>query len=528
MVTPKRRPNGTYVLRKRLPDDVREAYARLYGARLEAKLTLPAGTKLSQVKQRFAEWLAEIEARIAALRAAAKGTGVALSTREARALAGEWYHWWIERRGKSSKRACEDRLSAVQEAIWACVDLDDTAPENPDDLWEDRPDVREAVRPVLADVGETAQFLAAKPIVLTNEARDLFLDYLYGDLAAALRRLIRLSEGDFSTDTYPERFPKVTQGTEGAITPSELFAKWVTEREPAAATVETWRYVFQAMALRFEERGAGSITSDEAEEWIKSLVTEKRSRSTVKTNWLNAANTVFGWGVSHKHLPRNPFAEVRLTVPRKQQMREPMFHAHEMRTILRAALSVADVVTQNDAARRWVPWLCAYTGARGGEITQLRGKDVFERDGIHALRITPDAGTVKNRKTREVPLHAHLIEQGFLEFVQRAGAGPLLFRERAQRADNRDPVRRAKPPASQARQRIAAWVRELGVSDKGLSPNHGWRHTFRQKAIRAGIDAGTIDNICGWAPASVGASYAPATLDDMAAALKKFPRYEAE
>src|SRR5689334_19478402 len=69
MPTPKRAPDGSYRLRKRLPDDVREQYARLYGPKYEAKLTLPAGTKPQEAKQRFGEWLAEVEGRIATIRA---------------------------------------------------------------------------------------------------------------------------------------------------------------------------------------------------------------------------------------------------------------------------------------------------------------------------------------------------------------------------------------------------------------------------------------------------------------------------
>jgi hypothetical protein len=44
------------------------------------------------------------------------------------------------------------------------------------------------------------------------------------------------------------------------------------------------------------------------------------------------------------------------------------------------------------AAKRWVPWLCAYSGARVGELTQLRVQDVEHRACGPVLRITPDAG----------------------------------------------------------------------------------------------------------------------------------------
>ena len=68
--------------------------------------------------------------------------------------------------------------------------------------------LRKALRPVLADVAETAQFLANKGMALDNETRNQFLDFLYDDLAATLNHLIRIKKGDLSPDTYRERFPK--------------------------------------------------------------------------------------------------------------------------------------------------------------------------------------------------------------------------------------------------------------------------------------------------------------------------------
>ena len=76
-------------------------------------------------------------------------------------------------------------------------------------------EVREAVRPVLADVGETAQFLSpsrsrshTKPAICSLTS--------YDDLAAALKRLLRFTEGDYGPDKYAERFPKAIEGTDRA------------------------------------------------------------------------------------------------------------------------------------------------------------------------------------------------------------------------------------------------------------------------------------------------------------------------
>ncbi len=79
----------------------------------------------------------------------------------------------------------------------------------------------------------------------------------------------------------------------------------------------------------------------------------------------------------------------------------------------------------------------AYSGARVNELTQLRGEDVFSRriggDEVWVMRITPEAGRVKTRKARDVPLYPHIVEHGFIDFVKRKGSGPLFYDPRRRR-----------------------------------------------------------------------------------------------
>jgi integrase len=496
---------------------VRDDYGHLHGPRSEAKFFRKADTKPHVARREFNEWLSDVEVRIANIRAQRNGEGQLLTRQQMRALAGEWYDWFLARHSPSERNWDEAR-DKVQDAMREVVGERRWEQNHPDDLWEHDEELRAATRPVLADVGEMAQFLATKTLVLTSDGRHQFLDHLYKDLAEALRRLIRLSKGDYSPDTYRERFPKPS-GADGGERPTQLFERWAKEREPARGTVEGWQYVFLEMDEYFKDRSATSISPTEAQRWIKSMISPSRKAGTVNNTWLNASNTVFGWAVKHKHIPSNPFAEVNVTVPKQTKLRDtPAFYPEEQRLILKAALGVDSTTTPDDAARRWVPWLCAYCGARVGEITQLRGCDVIKRDGTHALLITPDAGTVKNRKARVVPLHEHLIEQGFLEFAANHGDGPLFYTPRESK----------KPPYAQARQRLAEWVRSLGVADKELQPNHAWRHTFKQIADHAEISERTSNYITGHAQSNEGAKYGPPTVKQMADALKKFPRYELE
>jgi integrase len=400
---------------------------------------------------------------------------------------------------------------------------------DPDWKWAADEDVRLHMRPLAADKAETAQFLANRGIALTAEARDRFLDAVEDEFSAALQLLVRRANRDYTPDTRPQRFPKFAPAPHAASrAPScfELFEAWVKAVAPGASTIDRWRAVFLDLQSHFADGSAGSITADEAHEWKDRLVTKERSAKTVSDIWLVAARTVFGWALKERLIQANPFVGVTVTVPKKRRLRETdAFTPEEAQMILKASLTITNTSRPFGAACRWVPWLCAYTGARSGEITQLRGMDVIRRDGIDALRLTPEAGTIKTGSTRTVPIHEHLIAQGFLDFVKSRGDGPLFYNPERAPTAGVDPTNPRRPRAVKTRERLATWVRKIGVKDPQVRPNHAWRHTFKQIAERHQISEKVSDEITGHAPLTVGRGYGRPTLGDMAAALTKFPRY---
>jgi integrase len=355
-------------------------------------------------------------------------------------LAGEWYNWFVARYENDPGRP-----ERWETEWWRLIDaLLDHAPaevrEEPirDLEWTRDPEIRAGIRPVLADRGHTAQFLADRGLSLTNEAQTLFLDCVLDNYSAALLLLERRAKGDYEPDELPKSFPAFF--TSGPLTPWELFEGWVKSKQPAQSTVESWRTVFNTLTRDFPDRSASAITPDEAQQWLDKLITEERSAFTVRNTWLRATRTVFAWGARRK-LTSNPFEAAVVDVPRRKQLRPKWLYEHERVTILKAAAAVIEIDNPDDAARRWVPWLLAYSGARPQDITQLRGKDVQAVDGIWTLNVTPEAGTVKNAQARRVPLHDHLIEQGFLDFVKSKGDGPLFYRPRRAQGDNSEPTK---------------------------------------------------------------------------------------
>jgi hypothetical protein len=226
MATPRRSKSNSITVRKGIPKDVRSEYQRLYGPGWEAKLSVPAGTPAHEAKIRASEFLAEVETRIATIRAAKRGEGRSLSQRQALALAGEWYIWFVARheenpgppeRWRDLVEALGDHLmhhapDHVVEQGWRELD------------WMREPEVLEGIRPQVADEAKTAQFLAAKALVLSNDVQAMFLDRVLPEFMNAILLLERRAGGDYGADERPALFPKFEGGPRPSTTGGGRFS----------------------------------------------------------------------------------------------------------------------------------------------------------------------------------------------------------------------------------------------------------------------------------------------------------------
>ncbi|WP_354133595.1 tyrosine-type recombinase/integrase [Bradyrhizobium sp. S3.9.1] len=520
---------GAYVARKGIPKDVRPDYAARYGMAWEEKFYLEPSASEHEAKARFGEWLADVETRIARLRAARKQAPASLTRQNAYALAGRWYAWFIARHEKDIRTPGHWK-SLGDTLVWDVIrphapEEYETNPNNdPHWDWQFTPEVRAEIRPAIAAEAQITAFLLEEGISLTPDAERLFVDAVADNLYGAFLRLENIARGNYAPDDALASFPAYENvaALPSRLSVKSLFEAWAKAVQPATSTLDRWSAVFNAADGHFPD--AVNIEFTAAKEWMNSLISEERSADTVATVWRTALKTVFAWGMAEKLIKSNPFREVRINVPRRNVERETKaFSREEAKTILAAALVCDDSKSYDERARRWVPWICAYSGARAGEITQLRGMDLQQRGGDYFIRLTPSAGKIKTRKARTIPLHEHLIAQGFLGFVERAHGGPLFYNvDRAGKPGKKAP---RQSQAERTRGRLGSWVRSLGITDPELSPNHAWRHTFKAQAARVKMDERYSDAITGHAPATTGRAYTTPTPEDLAEAMKKFPRY---
>lgn len=480
------RTRGTYTSRIKIPRDVAADYARTFGQGWSVKTSWKGLTE-AQAREKHAQWVNMIQARFTALRAARNGQQRTLDHRELHALAGLWYVEYMDQ--YESQPAPVESYDGELSAFEDDEDLSGAgfATEAKADAW-------------LLDHGHA----------LTPESREAFLDVVRPLYVEALTTLAKRAQGDYSRDPIRDTFPTL-QRHEDAVSLTALWDQWVTEKQPAHGTVRRWKAVIAAANAHWPDMR--KVTEADARTWLKSLVTFERSAFTVATIWRTALKTICNWAMDEGKLASNPFARVKIAVPRKNETRDSKaFTDDEVRTILTAAFRYQGSDKHHDA-KRWLPFLMFYSGCRVGEAAQLRGQDIVERDGAWAMTFT----YTKTHRARTVPIHSDLIAQGFLDFARSRGAGPLFYNGSEDRAQIDD-----------VGQNVGEWVRSLGVNDPEIRPSHAWRHLFKLAAERAGIPERISDVITGHKAASVGRAYGAPLLSDLAREIEKLPCYKVE
>lgn len=173
-----------------------------------------------------------------------------------------------------------------------------------------------------------------------------------------------------------------------------LYGQYAAEAKISPATVEQWRKYINHLVAFLGFDAAGTVTTDDLLRWRQHLKGETfrgkpLSSKTINGSYLAAASVTFAYGFAERILPSNPMRDVdNVRADRKPKLRDRDFTLAERKLILSAASAVVQsgrLSKEKALSRRWVPWICAYTGARVNEITQLRKEDFTERDGIWCI-----------------------------------------------------------------------------------------------------------------------------------------------
>ncbi|MGS0675151.1 site-specific integrase [Shewanella sp. 125m-1] len=219
-----------------------------------------------------------------------------------------------------------------------------------------------------------------------------------------------------------------------------------------------------------------------------------------KKEYLAAAKQFYGWLKKHGRLKANHLELIGLKAQRHERKKvseqRQRWQPEQLARLFKhpnfAGLNEAS--TQEQKQHYWIPLLLLYTGARTGEICQLKTCDIYQKDHIWCIDIN-DKGDKRHLKTnyshRIVPIHSTLIAHGFIEYVKgrQCANQTNLFHLKPTGADNDWGV-------GFARQFVRV-LRECNMTGAQRPTLHSFRHTFIDELQQIGIEEFVANELVG-------------------------------
>lgn len=218
---------------------------------------------------------------------------------------------------------------------------------------------------------------------------------------------------------------------------------------------------------------------------------------------LDRLRTFFNWALQRREMTHNPLTGLRLqTTAEKYTHTRRGFRPEELAALfdpVRRATMCAD-----DPHYYWLPVMALFTGARLGELAQLRVNDLDQVGGVWGVHITAESSkALKNAQSRRfIPLPERLLALGLLDYAQTMkDAGNYELFPGGAVASKNGPGDKVSKWFNRTYMRKAC-----GLGD-GETSFHSFRHTFLSAADRLGISEAQVGALTGHAARSVQARH---------------------
>ena len=316
---------------------------------------------------------------------------------------------------------------------------------------------------------------------------------------------------------------------------AELFEQYAVSTELPGKTADSWRTYIKRANSYFKGKPAAQLDDQDMRSFAEALRQDSKDTNpagralttkTVNDNYLASLSAVYKWAIEKKKLTNDPTKGVRVKARKVETLPIEGYTREQVAKVLKATRQPQSARTKPETAniRRWVPWLCAFTGARISEILWLKRKDVGFTSGVAYVSIYPDtdggARSTKNVSSiRHTPLHPAIIEEGFLAYLESLPEGEEYLFPGNWEDKNGD---RAKTPAN----RLRDWLKTKALPNANwerLNPNHSFRHWLTSECRIAKIDGDYARVLTGHRHKDVHGRYGPADTPTLYNELKAIP-----
>ncbi|TPK80395.1 hypothetical protein FJ527_01060 [Mesorhizobium sp. B2-4-18] len=325
--------------------------------------------------------------------------------------------------------------------------------------------------------------IATKGLVIDDQSRRNVLITVSDALDRAASTNLAKAGGDYSgtgvTAVYPAFEKSDARPGLGGATSKISLSSIIDEQKRRrslgkdaiglnAKTEQKFRRHSASFTVFAKTDDASTITTKLVRDWMEDLLVKAQVSNRTVKDMLSSLRTVVQWGRQQHpevfHPLANPVSGVTPPEAHSRPSSELTYTLEEAKRVLTAARRSTNHNT------RWLPWLCAYSGARVEEIAGLRREDFFKsgRNWFYHIRAKPSRSIKNSNSERRVPVHPALVDEGLIDFLEKAKSGVRLF---------------TRSPS----QDISRFVRSTVKIERNVPPSHGWRHLFEDICTAAGV-----------------------------------------
>ncbi|MBZ9666951.1 site-specific integrase [Pseudomonas sp. LMG 31766] len=554
MTRPTKDSRGVYEYKTRYPKDL----AHLFKPHARWKRSL--GTRdPADAAKRFPAVDQECKQHFALLRAVHLD-GFKLDASDAQQLAARWFRETLaalEESGDYGIYLVRSVESIVDQATGQAMDVPSWGAVQ--SLVDEESDVTPWVAPFIRSTLEAHQY---PEVVEGTDLHGVLVDAfwpVFCDLSALC--LARMTKGGRYVPPPPvaPHAPLSFEAKPGALTLSQVFEKWAEDKLLTDAKAGKTVDEFGGMVRRFHElygdmevrsitrslvgdfrvalgklptkgQGIRGLSAPQAIAKAEAEGLPKANLSTIYKQ-LNALRAILNFGVKRlEAMDEEPVSasgilKTLAKAAARQETRtgeDKSFTKADLRRMFGSPLFRGEwkpARADFGEALYWIPLLLAYTGARREEVAQLLVSDVVRcpDTGIWYATLRPDDDkSVKGPTSRRrVPLHADLLELGFVRYVESLPKEGSVFPRLIEHSSN-----------GLGHGVGLAWGRylrrELGMTVEA-APFHGFRHTFKTLCREVGVPKEVHDWLTGHSAPGEGDGYGGKPLVRMAEELAKYP-----
>jgi len=311
----------------------------------------------------------------------------------------------------------------------------------------------------------------------------------------------------------PVEAPPETNGVEKSL--DRLARLWEKARTPTSGVAYSMYRTVDRFKAMVGNVLVPRITKTQVVQFKDTMVAEGIGNTAITAS-LNHMRTLCGFAIGQAWIDVNPATGVKLEgKKRNAKTIRPPFDTATLGRIFNSRVYTENYRPKSGLgeAMYWLPLLGLYTGARLEELAQLHPDDIYQdayRDATGkenlcwVLRLTDNehhGQGVKNvHSRRRIPIHAELLNAGFIEYVDRHKGQRRIF-------PGMKPDKHGVESAVWSKWWINQHLRKECAPSSPKMVFHSFRHTFKDVCRECGISKEVADALQGHSEGDAAGNY---------------------